>query len=293
MSASPLPKIGFLGLGAMGARMAARLCAAGADLVVWNRSPEAAAPLVDAGARRADTPRAAAEGRDLVFSMLRDDAASEAVWRAPEQGALAGLGQGAVAIDCSTVTPAGSRRLAEAAAARGAAALDAPVAGSRPQAEAGALIFLVGGPETALAQARPALEAMGGAVHHAGPSGAGAAAKLLVNALFGAQLAAMAELLGLAARLDLDPARAAEILAATPVCSPAAAAAAQAMLARRFAPAFPIDLVVKDFGLIDEAAAAVGAEVPISAAAGAVYRRAAELGWAGENITAVARLRLD
>jgi len=150
--------IAFLGLGAMGARMAARLVAAGHAVAVWNRSLAAAAPLVAAGARLTATPAEAASGATVVFSMVTDDVAARRVWLGGD-GAAAALRPGAVAIECSTVTPGWVRELAGGVAARGAHLLDAPVAGSRPQAEAGQLVFMVGGEAAALEAARPAAQA--------------------------------------------------------------------------------------------------------------------------------------
>jgi 3-hydroxyisobutyrate dehydrogenase-like beta-hydroxyacid dehydrogenase len=281
------PRIAFLGLGAMGSRMAARLLAAGCQVTVWNRSAGAAAPLVAAGALAAATPREAALGAGIVFAMLRDDVASRAVWTPAEDGALAGLTPGALAIECSTLTVGWVRDLATHAAARGVRFLDAPLAGSRPQAEAGALIFLAGGDAADVARAEPVLRLMGGAVHHAGAQGAGAAVKLAVNALLGVQVAAMAELLGLMRANGVDDARALEIIAATPVCSPAAKAAAGAMLARNFAPLFPVALVEKDFGYL---LAAGDAALPVAAATRGVMAQAIAQGMGSDNITAVARL---
>lgn len=285
-----MTKIAFLGLGAMGARMAANLIDDGHAVTVWNRSEGAASALVVRGARRTETPRAAAADAEIVFAMVRDDAASKAVWLDSDTGALGGMAPGSLAVDCSTVSIEHAAGLAKAMATAGHDFVDAPLAGSRPQAEARALIFFAGGSDDAVARARPVLETLGSAVHHAGASGAGAAVKLMVNTLFGAELAVMAELIGFARQAGLDPARAVEIIGATPVCAPGAKMAAGAMLAGNFAPAFPIDLVVKDFGLVDASARGVAADMPIADATGAVYRRAAAEGFAADNITGVARL---
>lgn len=268
-------KIAFLGLGAMGSRMAARLVAAGHEVVVWNRSARALP-----GAAVAGTPREAAVGAEMVIATVRDDAASEAVWLGPE-GALAGMGPGALGIECSTVTPDHVRRLHGLGRF-----VDAPMAGSRPQAEAGQLIFLVGGDLANVARAEPVLLAMGATVHHAGACGAGAAVKLMVNTLFATQVAVMAELIGMADRAGIDPARAVEIIGATPVASPAGKGAAAAMLGRGFAPAFPIDLVVKDLAM----ALASGADLPMAAVTAAVFGRAVDAGHASANITGVVQL---
>ena len=172
----------------------------------------------------------------------------------------------------------------------GAAFLDAPLAGSRPQAEAGQLIFFVGGLEQHLAAAQPLFEQMGAAAHHAGPTGSGSMVKLAVNALFGAQVALLAEMIGVAERFSGDARRAVEIISSTPVASPAVKAAAAAMTAGAFAPAFPIDLVVKDFRLIATSAANLGAEAPLSSATGEIYAHAAGSGFAADNITGVVQL---
>ena len=131
---------------------------------------------------------------------------------------------------------------------------------------------------------------MGGAVHHAGRAGAGATVKLMVNALFGAQVAVMAELIGLARACGVDEARAVEILSSTPVCSPAAKAAAGSMLAGSFAPMFPVELVEKDFGYVEETALARGAQVPVTLAARRVLAEAMARGYGADHLTGIVRL---
>jgi 3-hydroxyisobutyrate dehydrogenase len=263
-------KIGFLGQGAMGTRMAARLQAAGHAVTVWNRTqvPGGAASVALAVA-----------GADAVIASLRDDAASAAVW----QEALPVMAPGALGIETSTLGPGTVRRLHDRAMAGGIHFLDAPVAGSRPQAEAGQLIFMVGGQAEALVRAEPLLLTMGGAVHHAGGPGAGAAVKLMLNSLFAAQLAVTAELIGMAGVMGVDAARAVEIIGATPVASPAVKGAAAAMLAGAFAPAFPIDLVAKDMAL----ALGTKARLPVIEAVAGVYDAAMVEGLAQDNITGI------
>ena len=252
--------IAFLGLGAMGSRMAARLVDAGFAVTAWNRTPDRAPALVDAGLELAETPAAAARGADVVIAMVRDDAASRAIWLADGCGALATLSAQAIAIECSTLSVPFTGELHQRFAQAGRVLVDAPVAGSRPQAEAGKLIFLAGGSAAAVTRIKPVLEPMAGAIHHAGDAGAGATVKLMVNALFGAQLAMLAELLGFARKAGIDAQTAVALIGATPVCSPAAGLAASAMLARSWAPAFPIDLVAKDFELLRASAAANGCD---------------------------------
>ncbi len=285
-----MTKIAFLGLGAMGSRMAARLVDAGHTVTVWNRSPLRTAPLADLGAAVADSPRSAAADADVVISMVRDDAASRAVWLDEHTGALRSLGARALAIECSTLSVPFVRDLAGEFDRHGRVLVDAPLAGSRPQAESGALIFMVGGSDEAFRQAAAVLEPMAGAVHHAGESGAGAAVKLMVNALFGAQLGIMAELIALARQVGIDPEAAVEIVGSTPVCSPAAKLSAGAMLAGTFAPAFPIDLVAKDFALLERTAREVSIDLPLCHRTAEVYAQGVDRGFGGDNITGIIQL---
>lgn len=283
-----MARIAFLGLGAMGARMAARLIAAGHELTVWNRSPERARPLVEAGARSVATPALAAAEQALVIAMVRDDAASEQVWLGAD-GALAAMAPGAIGVECSTLSLPGVQRLSTAFADAVRPFVDAPLAGSRPQAEAGALIFLTGGAEADIAALTPVLLAMGGAVHHAGPVGAGCMAKLLVNAMFGAQIALMGEMIGLIRAAGFDPAPVIDAYAATPVASPALKLSAPVMLGDAFPPAFPIDLVAKDFAMLAETARSAGAITPVAAGTGQVFATARDAGLGGLNITGIVR----
>ncbi len=284
-----MTKIAFLGLGAMGQRMVKQLLNAGHDVVVYNRSRAAAEAALTGGAKFAETPKKAAEGQDFVIAMVRDDAASEAVWTGSE-GALASLGKDAVAIESSTLTPSWARQLGARVAERGASFIDAPVVGTRPQAEARKLVYLVGGEAPVIERAQDVLLAMGQKVHRAGPIGAGMALKLAVNALFGVQVAALAELLAMLRREGIQGAEALEALGALPVTSPALVGAGGLMVARNFAPMFPIALVEKDLRYAVERAEALEGELPVTGAVRAVFQRAVEEGFGGENIVGVARV---
>lgn len=281
-----MARIAFLGMGAMGSRMARACAVAGHAVCVWNRSADRLAGLDLSGMERADSPRAAAAGADFVIAMVRDDAAARRVWLDPVDGALAGMGADALAIECSTLGLATVRALGARFAQAGHGLIDAPVVGSRPQADAGQLIFLAGGDAEAVARATTFLSAMGSAVHHAGPQGSGMALKLAVNALFGIQVCAMAEIDTLLRRNGLDPALALPVLAATPVCSPAAAIAAKAMQGDAFPPLFPVELVAKDFACALQATD----RAPLIAAAAAVFDQALAAGLGHDNLTGVVRL---
>ena len=281
-------RVTVLGLGAMGSRIAYNLLNTGSQLTAWNRSRDAAEIFRDTGAYIAATPREAVEDADFVISMVRDDPASEQIWLEPEKGALKAMQPDAVAIESSTCTVSWIRRLARNFDERGIAFLDAPVVGSRRQAEEAQLIHIVGGDELTLTRARPLLACIGSAIHHAGPTSSGAAMKLLVNALLGIQVASLAELLPAIENMGLDLNLVVDILGQSPPCSQAALAAAKMMVTENFSPAFPIHLMEKD--LIELKADNIGRQTPVSDTALTVFSRAVELGYGEDNMTGVAKL---
>src|SRR4051794_23712320 len=241
------PRIAFLGLGIMGAGMAGRLLDAGFHVTVHNRSAERARALQSRGAIVAESPRAAASGADIVFSMVADDAASSATWDG-ERGALAGVRRGSVVVECSTVTVSRVRELADAAARGGCTFVDAPVTGSKLQAAAGELLFLVGAEDAALARIRPALEAMGKTVIHLGPVGSGALVKLINNFLCGVQAASLAEAIAVIERSALDRDRTVQAIVNGSPGSPVIKTLANRILADDFSPNFYLHLLAKDMG---------------------------------------------
>ena len=281
-------RVSVLGMGAMGSRMAEALLRAGHSVTVWNRTAARAQPLVDQGARLAHSPGSAAGDAEFVLTMVRDDEASRQVWLSPSDGALPAMSRDAIGIESSTLSTSWVRELAATFAARGVPFLDAPVVGTRAQADSGSLIHLIGGDAEIVARAKPVLSAIGGVAHHAGPTGSGAAMKLVVNSLLAIQVAALGELLAATERMGLDRRRAGEVLVEMPSCSASAKGVTMAMLARNFAPAFPVELVEKDLGYLVEEARPDGA--PISAATRAVFERAIAAGLANDNMTAVAKL---
>jgi 3-hydroxyisobutyrate dehydrogenase len=157
-----MSKVTVLGMGAMGSRMALSLLKAEHEVTVWNRNRHKTESLVQAGAKVADTPRTAVKNADFVISMVRDDEASKQVWLNSETGALLGLPKNAVAIESSTLTVAWIKELAQQFSDRQIAFLDAPVAGTLPQADAAQLIYFVGGDVEIFTKAQPILETMGG-----------------------------------------------------------------------------------------------------------------------------------
>ncbi len=258
--------VAVLGLGIMGGSMASQLVQAGFSVSVWNRDPAKAEPLGAAGARIAATPADAATGADVVVAMLAQDDASRAVWLG-EDGALAAMKSGAIAIEASTLTLDWVKELAEAAQARGVAFLDAPVTGSKQQAKEGALRFLVGGDEAALNTARPVFEAMGNVVEYLGPVGSGAMVKLANNYLCGVQVASLAEVIALleAQRVEIEQAMA--VITGGAPGSPIVKALTRRMLDQDYQPHFFVPLMAKDLDYSGRMLAAASIPSPIATAA--------------------------
>ncbi|MEO0846146.1 MAG: NAD(P)-dependent oxidoreductase [Cyanobacteria bacterium J06648_1] len=284
-----MAKVTVLGQGAMGSRMAISLLQAGHQVTVWNRNANKTIAAASVGARVVDTPYSAVQAAEFVISIVRDDAAAQQVWLA-ENGALSGMMHNAIAIESSTLTVATVKELAQQFQQRGISFLDAPVAGTRPQAEAAQLIYFVGGEITALERAKPILQAMGSTVHYVGAIGNGMVVKLVVNSLFALQVSAMGELINLMHQSGLDKAQAVEVISATPVCSPAAAMAAKAIVARNFAPLFPIKLVEKDLNYALDSFAISNREISLIAATQRNYAHAVKQGHEADNITGIAQL---
>ncbi len=280
--------VAVLGAGAMGSRVAISLLKAGHRVTVWNRTLHRTHDLKSQGVEIAGSPRSAVADADYVISMVRDDDASQNVWLDESIGAIEGLKSDAVAIESSTLSIKWVKELAACCVEKKIAFLDAPVLGSRPQAEAKTLIHLVGGEKGAVDRSRPVLQVIGGAIHHVGPAGAGTTAKLAANALFGIQVAALAELGGLVRNCGIDLNTVFAALGETPVFSAAAKGAAASMLAGAFAPMFPVELVEKDFGYAAQAAETRA--MPITAATRAVFQRAMQDGLGNDHLTGVFKL---
>jgi 3-hydroxyisobutyrate dehydrogenase len=282
------PHIAFLGLGIMGSGMARRLLNGGFALTVFNRNPEKSAPLAAAGAEVAHSPGEAAAQAVVIISMVADDSAARSLWLG-EGGALTAAMPGAVCIECSTVTVPWVQELAAAAAARQCAFLDAPVTGSKSQAAAGELNFLVGGEPAILEQARPVFAAMGKNILSVGPVGSGARLKLINNFVCGVQIAALAEAVAMIERSGLDRVKAMEILAQGAPGSPLVKAVSTRMTGADFTPNFLLRLMAKDLGYAIEEAARVSVDLHTGTAALELFQRAAAAGYGDQDIAAVVR----
>lgn len=277
----------MLGLGLMGSGMASRLLEAGFPLTVYNRNPAKTTPLAAAGAHVAASPREAAARADVIFSMVADDVAARAVWLDARHGALAAAVPGTVCVESSTVTVGWVRELSAAAAARGCDFLDAPVTGSRLQAAAGELNFLVGGASATLEKIRPVLAAMGRSATHLGPVGSGALLKLINNFLCGVQLASLAEALAMIERGGLDRTRALEVLHTGAPGSPLVKALSARMTAADYTPNFLLRLMAKDLGYALGQGGALSVELATGAAALGVFQKAIAAGHGEQDMSAV------
>ncbi len=283
--------VAFLGLGTMGAPMAANIAARGHALTVWNRSPWRAQPLVAAGARLATTPADAARGADAVVMMLADPAAIDAVVDGHD-GVLAGLAAGALVIDMSTVDVATARAVDVAVRARGGRFGDAPVSGTRKPAVDGKLVIMAGGDPADVERARPVLETMGRVVP-VGAVGQGMAAKLVLNGLGAHMMTGFSAMMVLAARLGLDLRAMLEVIGAGAFSSPLYAIKGPRMMARDFSPDFTIKLMHKDQELVLATAAARGYAMPTLATIRDVLAQAIAAGYGDGDLSGVVRLFED
>jgi 3-hydroxyisobutyrate dehydrogenase-like beta-hydroxyacid dehydrogenase len=277
--------VGFVGLGAMGSRIAGRLLDAGNELYGTNRAKSKAQPLIERGLQWRDTPRQVAAAAEVIFSMVTDDAALEAVSNGPD-GILAGLQDGKVYVDMSTVSPRASRLVAEQAKSRGAKMLDAPVSGSIPQAETGTLAIMVGGDERAFDTVEPLLRLLGHTVTRIGENGQGLVLKLAINISLAVQTLAFSEGLLLAEREGVDGRLAAEVMSATPIGSPMLKARIPLLLDLPEQAWFDVAMMQKDVRLALQAAETVDVSLPAAAAADRMLTRARQLGYEHRDIAA-------
>jgi len=260
------PRLGFIGMGGMGSRMAARLLAAGYDLTVYNRDRERTRPLEQQGAKVASEPDELAARVDIAFSSLADDLAVEKVILAPG-GALVGARPGTVLIEMSTVSPSLSRRMHALAHERAVFTLDAPVSGTTTVAEQGELVIFVGGDKAIYERCLPVLQVLSRAAHYMGPAGSGATMKLCANILLGLGMQALAEAVAFGLKAGLQRERLLEVLGVTAVVSPSQKSKLGNVLNEAYPPAFPLRLMFKDFRLILDTATGLPAEMPATVAA--------------------------
>jgi 3-hydroxyisobutyrate dehydrogenase len=282
-------RIGFLGLGTMGAPLANNLRKAGYAITVWNRTAARAATLVEKGAEAARTPRECAAGKDLVFTCLTDERALEEVLEGPD-GVLAALAQGDLLVDTSTAGTRAARSLRERVEARGAQLVAAPLLGSKAAAEKAQLVVVAGGPAAARERARPALHAISARLFELDDAVQAALMKLVVNAVGGAMVTAFGEALALGASGGLPLLQMLDTLQASGFHSPIYLMKGEQLAKRDLAPRFQLALAEKDQRLAQEAAADQGARMPVNETVRGLLREAIDAGHGEEDMCAVAEL---
>ena len=259
-------RLGFIGIGNMGSRMAKRLLDHGYQLVAYNRSREAADALVRYGATVADGISELAAEADVILSSLTNDEAVKSVYTGPK-GVFAHLRRGSAVIEMSTVLPATSRQLYELSREAGVKCLDSPVSGSTPSAEEGTLTLFCGGDEELFQAAQPIFSSIAGQNFYLGGSGSGTAMKLVANTLLGVGMQAIAESVALGQKEGLDRHRLLDVLSHTAVVAPAHLGKLSRADRGDYSPQFAIRLMNKDFGLVLATAAASRVPMPATAAA--------------------------
>jgi 3-hydroxyisobutyrate dehydrogenase-like beta-hydroxyacid dehydrogenase len=277
--------IGFVGLGHMGGNMAARFLAAGYPVYGEAKSREGREQLVDQGLRWCETPRELAEAADIVFTSVPNDAVLDEVAAGPD-GILAGLGDGQIWVDLSTVSPSTSREMAERVRAAGAVMLDAPVSGSVPQVQSGTLTIMVGGEEQAYQKVEPVLRELGTPTR-IGENGQGLVLKLAINISLAVQTLALSEGLLIAERDGVDRELALEVMTGSAIGSPMLKARVPLLLDLPDDAWFDIGLMHKDIRLVLETAEELHVPVPSARAADEVLTKAGELGYEHRDIAAI------
>lgn len=288
-------KIGFVGLGNMGAGMCANLVGAGHEVQAFDLNPDAVDAAKAAGARGAGSLAEAAQDADAIVTMLPAGKHVLAVYFG-EDGIAANAATGTLFVDCSTISVDEARDAARQATERGFLMVDAPVSGGTAAANAGTLTFMVGGPETALEQAKPILDIMGANVVHAGGAGNGQVAKIANNMLLGISMIGTCEAFNLAEKLGLDAQTFFDISSTasgqcwsmTKYC-PAPGPVSTAPSNNAYQPGFAVAMMLKDLRLAKQAADGIDASTPLGTQAEEIYAKLDEDGFAGLDFSGVMR----
>lgn len=284
--------IGFIGLGIMGSRMAENLVDHGSSLIVFNRTKEKAERLLEKGAKWANTPREVAEQADIVFTMLANPAVVETV-ALDEDGFLNHFAQGKLWVDCSTVDPMFTRRMAGEAAKRGIRFMDAPVAGSKGPAERGELVFLVGGQKGDLAEVQTLLEAMGKEISYQGEVSRGTSMKVLINLMLGQSMAAFAEAVSLGEAMGLDKEKVVNTLLNGATTAPFLKGKKDKVLNGDFSAEFPLEHLQKDLQLVSQSAYEHNVSLPVANVTKEIYALAKRYGMGNQDFSAIYQFLSD
>lgn len=279
-------KIAFLGLGIMGSRMVANLLKKEIPITVWNRSKEPVKVAEQLGASSTSTAKEAVQEADVVFSMLAKPAVVEELFLG-EKGLLQHMKKGALWLDCSTVNPSFSKKVGAAAEQLGIQFVDAPVAGSAPQAEGALLQFLVGGEEAKVEPAKACMEAMGQKIIYFGGLGKGAAFKMLVNGALAQSMTVFAETVALGKQMGFEEEFLLQTLSKTPVIAPFVQGKIAMMQTGAYEAQFPLELMHKDLHLAAQTAYEYGQPLFMAQTAKELFAKAKQQGLGREDFAAV------
>ncbi|UVI31435.1 NAD(P)-dependent oxidoreductase [Paenibacillus spongiae] len=279
-------KIGFIGLGTMGSPMAANLLRKGFPVTVFNRTPGKAAELTGLGAASAATPAEVTRDADLVITMISNDNAIQEVYYG-DNGILGAVKPGTVVMDSSTISPSLAKQLAEDAASKQAKFLDAPVTGSKPAAESGTLVFMIGGDEAVVDKIKEPLLAMGRNIIYMGPSGSGATAKLAHNTIVGINIAAFVEGLAIATSGGIDPSAFLELVNSGGAASKMAELKTPKLLGRDFSVQFSLELMLKDLRLSSVLSDSLKTPTPMLEAAKSLFQMGESKGLGELDVSAL------
>lgn len=276
-------KIGFIGLGIMGSRMAANLQKAGHDLIVYNRTPEKAKALVEAGALLAPDPAEAVRDVDVVITML----STPDVVRQTAEVILPAMKPGIFWVDVSTVNPSFSKEMAQLSVKHRVRFVDAPVAGSKAPAENGELLFLAGGTEEELTEVAPLLDIMGKKTLYLEKPGNGANVKMLINLMLAQSMATFSEAIALGKGMGLGEEQLLNILTATPVVAPVMGLLKERLLTGNFDVNFPLKWIHKDVMLALDTASELSVNMPSLEQTESLYKIALDSGLGELDFSAV------
>jgi 3-hydroxyisobutyrate dehydrogenase len=281
-------RVGFVGLGTMGAAMAANVARAGFEVSAWNRTPGRAPELADLGVRSAATPAAVAAASEIVVTIVSDTPDVEAVLFGAD-GVADGAAAGCLVVDMSTISPSATRDFAARLAERGVAMLDAPVSGGSEGAQKGTLSIFVGGDARDLERARPVLGAMGTTITHVGPIGSGQAVKAVNQVILAGGYLGVAEGIVLAIKAGLDVEQVVAALSGGAAQSWVLANRSGRMLANDYPLGFKVSLHRKDLRIALELAGETGTVLPISALVETIEAGLIARGHGDDDVSAVAR----
>jgi 2-hydroxy-3-oxopropionate reductase len=285
-------KVGFIGLGIMGKPMAKNLMDAGYELSVHNRSREPVDELAEDGAAAASSPKEVAESSDVIVTMLPDSPQVEEVVSG-EDGVLEGIGEGALLVDMSTISPVVTEELAEKVKERGASMLDAPVSGGDVGAIEGTLSIMVGGSEEDFERAKPLFDVMGKTVTHVGPTGTGQVTKAANQVVVALTIEAVSEALVLGSKGGVSPEKILDVLSGGLAGNKVMEVKREKFLSHTFDPGFRSELHHKDLGIALAAGREYGVALPVTAIVDQMLLSMKKKGWGGEDHSALLRVIED